>query len=128
VIAAIERLMGLGCKAAFGGANCDVLVEDATGEVKRVEVKATAEHAFQELKAKDLRADILVWIRFGRRFHQGDGPIEVALLNEPSRFFAGPCRVDTVRFERRIGSSGSLQVLSFSSLHELLGIVPSDQT
>jgi hypothetical protein len=120
VIAAVATLFGPGWTARYGGAECDVLIENDRGEVKRVEVKATGEHAFQELKAKDLRADYLVWVRFGRRFKVGQGPIEVAILRDPGEFVGGPCRLDTVRLEKRIGRSSALRILSFPSLENLL--------
>jgi hypothetical protein len=120
VIAAAPRLFGAQWAARYGGSECDVLIENGSGEVKRVEVKATGEHAFQELKAKDLSADILVWVRFGRRFNEGHGPIEIAILCNPSRFIPDPCRLDTRRFEKRLGSPDCLKVLSFESLQTLL--------
>jgi hypothetical protein len=120
IIAAAPRIFGSGWTARYGGATCDVLIENGHGEERRVEVKATGEHAFQEFKAKDLRADFLVWIRFGRRFNLGQGPIEIAILSDPSRFIANACRLDTARFEKRIGSSDSLRILSFDSLEALL--------
>jgi hypothetical protein len=119
-IAAAPRIFGPEWTARYGGATCDVLIENGRGEERRVEVKATGEHAFQEFKAKDLRADFLVWIRFGRRFNLGQGPIEIAILSAPSRFIANACRLDTARFEKRIGSSDSLRILSFDSLEALL--------
>jgi hypothetical protein len=125
VIASVRRLFGVDWEAAYGGKTSDVVIESVRGETKRVEVKATGEHAFQEFKAKDLRADFLVWIRFGRRFQAGAGRIEIALLQEPARFISAPCRLDTVRFERRVGATDHLRVLAFDSLEELLGILPA---
>ena len=120
VIAAAPRIFGPGWTARYGGSACDVLIENDQGEERRVEVKATGEHAFQELKAKDLKADFLVWVRFGRRFESGQGPIEIAILSEPSRFIPAACRLDTARFERRVGSTDALRTLSFDSLEALL--------
>lgn len=120
VIAAAPRIFGPGWRARYGGKACDILIENDQGEGKRVEVKATGAHAFQELKAKDLKADFLVWVRFGRRFESGQGPIEIAILRDPSRFIAEACRLDTARFEKRIGSAAALQTLSFDSLEALL--------
>ena len=128
VIMAAPRLFGSDWKATFGGKECDVLIGNVSGETKRIEVKTTAEHAFQEFKSKDLRADILVWIRFGRRFQEGQGRIEIALLREPSRFIAVACRLDTVRFERRVGSTDHLRVLAFDSLEALLGSIPAPRS
>ena len=120
VIAAAPRIFGPDWTARYGGSLCDVLIENGRGEEKRVEVKATGEHAFQEFKAKDLRADFLVWVRFGRRFNLGQGPIEIAILSDPSKLISAACRLDTARLEKRVGSSGALKVLSFDSLEALL--------
>jgi hypothetical protein len=120
IIAAAPRIFGAGWKARYGGATCDVLIENGHGEEKRVEVRATGVHAFHEFKAKDLRADFLVWVRFGRRFNLGQGPIVIAVLSNPARFIPSPCRLDTARFEKRVGSTESLRIQSFDSLEELL--------
>jgi hypothetical protein len=121
VIAAVSRIFGSQWTARYGGAACDILIENEHGEVRRVEVKATGEHAFQEIKAKDLRADYLVWVRFGRRFILGHGPIVIAVLSEPSRFISDACRLDTARFEKRVGCTDLLKTMSFDSLEALLG-------
>jgi hypothetical protein len=120
IIASAPRIFGPDWTARYGGAACDVLIENGQGEERRVEVKATGVHAFQEFKAKDLKADFLVWVRFGRRFNLGQGPIEIAILSNPSRLIPAACRLDTARFEKRIGSSDSLRILSFDSLEALL--------
>src|SRR5262245_7501167 len=49
IIAAAPRIFGSEWTARYGGATCDVLIENDYGEVRRVEVKATGEHAFQEI-------------------------------------------------------------------------------
>jgi hypothetical protein len=120
IIAAAPLIFGSEWTARFGGVICDLLIDNGHGEERRVEVKATGEHAFQEFKAKDLMADFLVWVRFGRRFNLGHGPIEIAVLSNPSRFIPITCRLDTARFEKRVGSSDSLRILSFDSLEALL--------
>jgi hypothetical protein len=120
VIAAAGKLFGDEWKARYGGAECDVILENTAMQQRRVEVKATGEHAFQEFKAKDLRADVLVWVRFGRRFQDGTGRIEIALLENPGLVITGPCRLDTARFERRLGSAAGVKLFSFESLDELL--------
>jgi hypothetical protein len=121
VIAAAGRIFGAQWIATFGGHECDIRLEDERGQRKLVEVKATGANAFQELKAKDLRADVLVWVRFGDRFQRGDGPIEIVALNNPHLVIPSPCRLDTIRFERLVGHSSALSVFRFASLSELLG-------
>ena len=120
VIAAAPRIFGPEWTARRGGKACDVVIENRRGEERHVEVKATGMHAFQEFKAKDLTADFLVWVRFGRRFNLGEGPIEIAILSDPSRFVPSACRLDTARLEKRVGSSDSLRVLTFDSLEGLI--------
>jgi len=120
IIAAAPRLFGIEWTARYGGSECDVLIENDKSEKKRLEVKATGEHAFQEFKAKDLRADYLVWIRFGRRFNLGQGSIEIVILGEPSRYIQNACRLDATRFQKRVGDSVLLKTFSYDSLNALL--------
>jgi hypothetical protein len=70
VIVTANKLFGADWKAIFGGSVSDIQLLNATGQTRRVEVKSTAIHEFQELKAKDLLADTLVWVRFGKRFRR----------------------------------------------------------
>ncbi len=121
VIAATPTLFGATWTARFGGTLCDLVLR--TGEdldEKRVEVKATGRHAFQELKEKDLQADFLVWLRFGRRFETGSGPIEVAILEAPGRYIAKPRRLDVTRFEAIRGVVDNQKLFRFDSLEDLL--------
>ena len=60
VIVTANKLFGADWKATFGGSVSDIQLLNATGQTRRVEVKSTAIHEFQELKAKDLLADTLV--------------------------------------------------------------------
>jgi hypothetical protein len=120
VIAAAGKLFGPGWQGKYGGAVCDVVLANQSGARKFVEVKATGEHAFQELKAKDLRADFLAWVRFGRRFHDGDGPITIAILECPGRYILSACRLDTVRLERIVGVREAISLHTFVSLADLL--------
>jgi len=120
VIAAAEKLFGPAWKASYGGSECDVVLRDDLGSTRGVEVKATGEHEFQELKAKDLRAHFLVWVRFGRRYREGSGGIAIAILESPGTYIARPCRLDTLRLERIPGVADALNVMTFSSLADLL--------
>lgn len=120
VIAAAEKLFGPEWKAEYGGADCDVILHNNSGSARAVEVKATGEHEFQELKAKDLRAHFLVWVRFGRRYRDGSGGIVIAILETPGTYIARPCRLDTARLEKIPGVADALNVMAFQSLAELL--------
>jgi len=121
VIAAVPTFFGIGWTAGFGGRVCDVILRsNKDGAERRVEVKATGRHAVQELKAKDLRADFLVWIRFGPRFETGSGPIEAAVLEAPGRYIIEPRRLDVNRFEAIPGVLDSQRLFCFDSLDDLL--------
>lgn len=126
VIAAAPRLFGAEWQAGYGGNECDVLLRSAAGMRKRVEVKATGRHAFQELKGKDLQADILVWVRFGCRYETGHGSIQISVLENPGRYIQRACRLDTVRFQKIPGVAANQRVLTFATLPELLSIQTSD--
>lgn len=122
VIAATPALFGPGWRCGYGGKKCDIFLENVNdGLTKRVEVKASGQHAFQELKAKDLRADVLIWIRFGRRYQVGSGPIEVAVIENPGKYIAKPRRLDVNRLDRIPGIIESQKILRFESIEQLLG-------
>jgi hypothetical protein len=121
VIAATPALFGTGWAGRYGGRAADVIIENNThGRALRVEVKATGQHAFQEIKQKDLLADALVWVRFGRRYELGAGPIEVVILESPGKHIKNPCRLDTRRFEAIPGVTRDLKVFRFDSLEAAL--------
>jgi len=125
-IAATPLLFGPGWRARYGGRTADVLVENTdTGHVLRVEVKATGRHAFQELKGKDLRADFLLWIRFGTRLESGSGPIEVALLESPGKYVTRQCRLDVRRLEAIPGLQEAQRLFRFESLKSMLTVAAS---
>lgn len=121
VIAAAPKLFGVEWEADYGS-DCDVILETNLGLRRRVEVKATGGRAFQELKDKDLRADFLVWVRFGRRYEIGSGSIQICVLANPGHYIPRPCRLDTARFERIPGVAVNQRLLMFNSLAELLSV------
>ncbi len=122
VIAAATVLFGPSWKCRYGGKECDVILESAHGaQTKRVEVKATGHHAFQELKAKDLRADILVWVRFGRRYELGAGAIEVAIIETPGKYVPNPRRLDVNRLNAIPGITATQKMFRFESIEDLVG-------
>ncbi len=122
IIAATPALFGPDWRARGGGSECDVILENVNGGIaKRVEVKATGQHAFQELKAKDLRADFLLWIRFGRRYELGSGSIEVAVIENPGKYIAKPRRLDVSRLGKIPGIIDSQKIFRFDSIEQLLG-------
>jgi len=123
VIAAAPALFGPGWRCGYGGSECDIILENTDGSLKkRVEVKATGQHAFQELKAKDLRADVLIWVRFGRRYELGSGPIEVAVIETPGKYIAQPRRLDVNRLDAIPGIIESQKILRFEFIEQLLGL------
>jgi len=121
VIVTTPALFGSGWKGRYGGSVADVIIENAvTASALKVEVKATGKHAFQELKDKDLRADALVWLRFGRRLELGNGPIEAAIIEAPGKYIRKQCRLDVRRFEAVAGILEAQRVFRFDSLAAML--------
>ena len=122
VLAATPILFGPDWRCRFGGKECDLILRNVNdGLTKRVEIKATAQNAFQELKAKDLRADVLIWVRFGRRYEIGSGSIEVAVIESPGKYISKPRRLDVNRLHKIPGIIESQRILRFESIEQLLG-------
>ena len=120
-IAATPLLFGREWKGYYGGRDSDLTVKHCvSGKSLRVEVKATGKHAFQELKEKDLLADALIWIRFGRRYELGGGPIEVAVIEGLGRYVKTSCRLDVRRLDLIPGLLASQRVFQFDSLEQML--------
>ncbi len=120
-IAATPTLFGSGWKGRYGGRTADLIIENSpAGRAQKVEVKATGRHAFQELKDKDLKADVLVWVRFGQRLELGSGPIEVAVIESPGKYVARQCRLDVRRFEAIPGVKEAQKLFRFESLQAML--------
>jgi hypothetical protein len=65
-----------------------------------VEVKSTGRHGFQEFKAKDLLANTLVWIHFGKRLNK-HGAIQIVILDS-GNISSNPC-VSTFQDVRKVG-------------------------
>ena len=84
------------CVAEFGR-QADLLVRRPHGDQLLVEVKATGASEFQEVKHRDLEADALVWVAFGRRYVDARGPTDIHVLPEPNRFEPPMTRSGTVR-------------------------------
>jgi hypothetical protein len=120
-IAITPTLFGSDWKGRYGGSAADMIIENlATRSDLRVEVKATGQHAFQELKDKDLRADVLIWFRFGRRLELGTGEIEAAVIECPGKYVPGRCRLDVHRFEAISGIREAQKLFRFESLAAML--------
>ena len=120
VIAAVGKLFGTDWKAAFGGSLSDVQLFDSTGRTRRVAVKSTGRHGFQELKAKDLSADTLVWIHFGKQFDEGYGVIQIMILDNPGKYIFEPVRLDIPRLMRKVGDTSDLRQLEVVDLEDFL--------
>lgn len=120
-IAITPTLFGADWKGRYGGSAADMIIENlATRNLLRVEVKATGRHAFQELKEKDLRADVLIWFRFGRRLELGAGEIEAAVIESPGKYVPRQCRLDVRRFEAIAGIREAQKLFRFESLAAML--------
>jgi hypothetical protein len=121
-IVATPLLFGSDWTGRYGGSLSDLIVENTkTCGRLRVEVKATGRHAFQELKEKNLQADVLLWIRFGTRFERGSGPIMVAVIESPGKYIGGQCRLDIRRIENIPGIRDAQKVHQFETLESMLG-------
>jgi hypothetical protein len=120
IIITASKLFGADWKARFGGSVSDVQLSNAIGQMRRVEVKSTASHEFQKLKSKDLLADTLVWVRFGKRFYEGYGTIQIVILDNPGAHILEPVRLDIPRLMRRVGNTPDLRHIEIANFEEFL--------
>lgn len=122
-ITATPLLFGPDWTGCYGGRASDIIVANVkTRQSHKVEVKATGRHGFQELKDKDLRADFLVWIRFGLSIEEGVGSIETIVVERPGNYFSGQRRLDARRFEAVAGVLNAQKLFRFGSLAEMLSV------
>ena len=115
-----ERFFGSGWKARFGGNVADIIIERDGCTSRKIEIKATGRHAFQEFKTNDLSADAVVWFRFGARYETGTGSVEVSIIDQLGRYLARPCRLDTRRFQAVPGIAESQRLIVFQKFEDLL--------
>ena len=81
-----------------GPSGGDLELETADGPA-RVEIKATAESAFQNFGEKDLKADVLVWVHFGSCFRdQNERRFVIYFLPRPKEIFPKPRKITLKRF------------------------------
>lgn len=89
-----------GCSnAIFGGQKCDIIVLFPDGTKKTAEIKATGQSAFQGLYKKDIAADFLVWVHFGRLFEEYDEDIKAYIMGNPKRIFTKPVKISLKKFK-----------------------------
>lgn len=90
-------LFGDGYVATFGSTQADLIIRRPPGDQLLVEVKATGSGEFQEVKPRDLVADVLAWVAFGRRYLDARGPTNVYVLPDPGRFEPPTTRSSVVK-------------------------------
>jgi len=105
------------CLSRSGG-DLELLITD--GSPVRVEVKATAQSAFQYFGPKDLKADILLWIHFGDLFQNEDeDTFQVYLLERPREHFPDPRKITLNEFLRVAGHDVCIMNFKLASLAEI---------
>ena len=106
--------------AEFGKPESDVRLSYPGGEFKHVEVKATGESAFEFFGKRDLAADYLIWIHFGRYFHGKKDSIAIYCLPSPSEYFQSETKITLKDFLKRVNGS-KLTKMEGQSISALLG-------
>lgn len=79
---------------SLGGSLADIVARTPEHESLRIEVKATGLSAFQEFGRKDILADVLIWLYFGRSFVVDDSlRVDAYVIRSPSAFFADRTKI-----------------------------------
>jgi hypothetical protein len=109
-------LFGDACTVTFGGTRADLIVRRPLGDQLLVEVKATGVGEFQEVKPRDLAADVLVWVAFGSRYVNASGPTDIYVLPQPRRFEPPTTRsgVAKRKFELKDFLAGASELSGFT--------------
>jgi hypothetical protein len=82
----LEHLRDYSFTFGYRQGDPDIIATSGENEI-RIEVKATGDKAFQYFSEKDLLADFLVWIHFGRYFlDTGTEGFEVYILEQPRKY------------------------------------------
>ncbi len=77
----------------------DLELTTSDGSIKRVEIKATAESAFQYFGERDISADLLIWLHFAGMFRKsGASEIELYVCRNPKRFVPAPTKITLARY------------------------------
>ena len=99
-------LESLGCSNFdLSSSNGDVVAITPSGQVK-IEVKATAQSAFQLFSEKDIEADYLVWVHFNRYFEDEEcREIEIFVLREPAKIFIESRKITLPVFIKKGGTA-----------------------
>jgi hypothetical protein len=114
------RLFKGSVSAKFGKPRSDIKVMMKDGTEKLVEVKATGESAFEFLGKRDITTDYLVWVHFGRYFHDKKDPITIYTLSEPSKIFVAETKLVLKDFLKR-ASGPSLGKIEGRTIAALFG-------
>jgi len=87
----------------FGGNVADIIAKK--NSVKKIEVKATQEQAFQYFGKKDITADYIVWVHFGNSFVDKDfSNIQVFIIRNPDKYFKEPKKITLNVVKRIVGT------------------------
>lgn len=94
----ITELCDFECR--LGSKNEPDLVATRGRSEKWIEVKGSGKTEFQEVKKKDLKADYLIWVCFGDRFHTGQKQnILIYVLKNPSAVIKRPRKLSLSEFK-----------------------------
>jgi hypothetical protein len=91
---------------SFGGREADIIARTSSGDILKIEVKATGSSAFEYFGEKDVTSDFLVWIHFGDFFvSTNQRLIDIFIIRNPSHYFNKPMKITLRRFMESIGTN-----------------------
>jgi len=92
-------------KFDFGGRTADILASKNGKEVK-IEIKSSAESAFEYFGEKDLSSDYLMWVHFGTFFKStANTKFSVFIIKSPKHYFKKPVKINLSKMRERVGRS-----------------------
>lgn len=111
-----------GVHARLSAAGGDVVISQPVGNDLQIEVKGTAESAFQHFGPKDIASHIVLWVHYGSCFRDGGTCADVHLLVKPGRFIPTPGRITLGRLAQLAGGELIRARIDLSTLGRVDGV------
>lgn len=87
----------------FGKTVADIIGTKGNMKIK-IEVKATANSAFQYFGEKDITADYILWLHFGDFFsNRASHVIKIFFITHPNNIFKKPTKITLSRMKQMLG-------------------------
>ncbi|PCI28574.1 hypothetical protein COB55_03705 [Candidatus Wolfebacteria bacterium] len=80
-------------------------------DIVNIEIKATAESAFQNLGKKDIQADYIIWLHFGAYFKDVEQTqISAYIITKPELYFKEPGKINLSKLKEMVSDVETVDI------------------